>query len=75
MVETMRVGDGSIWNTVDRGGGVSATATAVPGKSEAIRGELTSTEVIDSWRGGRCRCREWCRTTRGGSGVAGGGGV
>ena len=50
MVETMRVGDRSIWNTVDQGGGVSATATS--GRHEAIRGELASTEVIDSQRGG-----------------------
>ena len=50
VVETMRVGDRSIWNTVDQGGGVSATATS--GRHEAIRGELASTEVIDSQRGG-----------------------
>ena len=75
VVETMRAGDGSIWNTVDRRGGVSATATAVPGKSEDIRGELASTEVVDSWRGGRCHCWQGCRMTRRGGGVVGNGGV
>jgi len=47
-VETVRAGDRSVWDAVDRRRGVSAAAATAPARCGPIRGEPSSTEVVDS---------------------------